>query len=360
MIQYKLGCNFTQELLDGVIQLNDKYRDAGSCISELYGSDKNMAFLTARPDFRLPDISKSEFEQFVGKCTDAGIGFNYTMNSIYPGSKVELQNRKQEIIDFVQYLENLGVSRVTIANPILMEFVREASSTIKIELSTIAHLDTVTQIKYYKEKYNVDKICGNLLKNRNVTFLKNAAEYCNNNDVVYEVMVNEFCGVGGKDYTTHCTFRDSCYMCHASNKTKEDALSLNNYPMEYCIFARKNDISSWMKLRWVRPEDIKRYSDIGIDHFKITGRTGGTEYLLQIAEAYLQQSWDGNLLSLWKPLETIYSHENELDFKQNVYIPNKSLTKFLNKWFTDDGFRCEEEVCGETCTYCHDFFDLKI
>jgi collagenase-like PrtC family protease len=356
---YKLGCNFDPILIDKVSALNAKYKHLGVQVDEFYGSDRAHAFLAARPDFRLPDISKLDFEQYVKNSLDAGIRFNYTMNSINPGSKRDIAENLQSIKDFIKYLEDIGVYRITVANLLIAEIIREVSSTIRIELSTIAHTDTVTQLKYLKDTFDIDKVCGNLAKNRNKRFLKQAADYCSENGMSYEIMLNEFCGVGSEGATTHCTFRDSCYIAHASDKTQEDAMLFDTYPMKYCIFARKVDVSSWLKLRWVRPEDIYRYEELGIKNFKITGRTGTTEYITAMAEAYLSRSWEGNLLQLWKPLETIFNHKNELDQEHNINIPNKTLNKFVGKWFSGDGFRCEEELCGSTCRYCHDYFDKK-
>ena len=56
-------------------------------------------------------------------------------------------------------------------------------------------------------------------------------------------MWQEMCGVAGIDnqgshYATHCVFRDSCYICHACNRTKEESMLDNNYPMSYCMSAR--------------------------------------------------------------------------------------------------------------------------
>lgn len=357
---YKLGCNFDPELIGKVQALNEKYRDQGVQVDEFYGSDRSHAFLAARPDFRLPAIDMNFLEKYVKDSLAAGIRFNYTMNSINPGSKHDLAQIKLEIQDFILWLESVGVYRITVANLLIAELIREVSSTMKIELSTIAHVDTVSQLKYLKETFDIDKVCGNLAKNRNKKFLKQAAEFCAQNDMAYEIMVNEMCGVGTTDgSTTHCTFRDSCYIAHASDKTQSDAQEFNTFPMKYCITARKMDVSSWLKLRWVRPEDIYRYEQLGLRNFKITGRTGTTEYITTMAEAYLSRSWDGNLLQLWKPLETIYNHQNELDQEHNVQIPNKSLNKFVGKWFSGEGFRCEEELCGTTCRYCHDYFEKK-
>ncbi len=361
MILYKVGCNFDYELIYGLTELNKI--DPKVKVNELYGSDRQHAYLTARPDFRLVDIDMNSFGKYVKCCRDAGIRFNYTMNTIYPGSKRELNSRWNEIKDFVKYLESLGVEIVTVSNPLLAVLVREASCTIQIEVSTVAHIDTVSQIAVWKDKFNVSKVCGNLLKNRSIKFLRNAATWCNKNDIVYDLMVNEFCGnagiLGKNTYGTHCIYRDSCYQCHAENISLEDAQLIYNYPYDYCISSRNSDFSSWLKMRFIRPEDIEKYEGIGINNFKITGRTGGTEYILKVVEGYIRKSWNGNLLSLWKQLETIYSNENELEFKQTTLIDNKKLNGFIDYWFDNLNHECADEICGATCSYCNDFYYSK-
>ena len=359
MIEYKLGCNFDMKLLDEIIELNKINPEVQ--ITEVYGSDRAHAALTARPEFRVQDISAEYFEEFVKKAKENGINFNYTMNSIYPyGSKVQIAYHEQEIIDFVHWLENIGVYRITVANPIMLEIIRnKAHSNIEIELSTIAHVDTVTQIKYYHDVYRVNKICCNLNKNRNFKFLKAAADYCNKNGILFELMANEFCAVAGNGYTTHCIYRDSCYMCHATNHTREDAMLLDEYPMKFCTQSRSKDIVTWIRSRWIRPEDIKKYHAIGINHFKLTGRTGTTEYITKIARAYITENFEGNLIELWKPLESITDGKTEAEHDPLFYIDNKKLDGFID-FFMETGHNCDDYVCGETCTYCHKFFDEHI
>jgi collagenase-like PrtC family protease len=251
------------------------------------------------------------------------------------------------------------VKRITVGNPILLDLIRSVSKAINIEISTIAHIDAITQIRYYKENWNVDKVCGNLMKNRSIRFLKKAAEYCNQIGVKYELMVNEFCIVGGYDYSTSCIMRDGCYILHNSNITKEDALSMNGYPMQFCMTSRNTHPANWLRARFIRPEDIDRYVNIGINNFKITGRTGTAEYLLTMARAYLEKKWNGNLLSLWKPLETIYTEQKESEFEHDINIPNEKLDDFLDYWFDSD-VCCEENVCGINCKYCEEFYNSKI
>ena len=359
--QFKVGCNFDMALIDKAVELNDKYAGK-ACIKEWFGSDSSHAETAARPDWRLQDISKDHLREFVRRSRDAGIVFNWTMNSISPyGSKPELFAHKQEIQDFVKELEDIGVYRITFANPMLAMMIREVSS-IELEASCILHIDAVTQMKYLHETLGVNKFCNNLLKNRDRVFLKNAAQYCKDNGCIIELLANEFCfnnGVdkNGTNYAAPCIYRDSCYVCHATCKTKEDTMCYNNYPMQFCMGSRNGNQEGWLRSRWIRPEDLHYYNDIGIDYFKLSGRTGTTSYLTSIMEDYMRGSHEGSLLTLWKPLETIYNGKDESKQELQDFIDNKKLDGFLDHWFEDErGFYCEDQICGTTCTWCKDFY----
>lgn len=350
---FKVGTNFDIELLKVIIELN-KGSDKNK-VTELYGSDRAHAMLAARPAFRLPDVKFSQLQEYVKTAADVGIGFNYTMNSIIPyGSKQAFARNQVSTAEFVSFLEHIGVSRITVANPMMLELIRnKLHSDIELEASTIMHIDTVTQIRYMFEKYGVRKICCNLNKNRDFRFLEAASRYCHDNGIILELMANEFCGVGGPDYSTHCVYRDSCYICHATNSTLEDTMMFDEYPMKLCTKSRDENPANWLRLKFIRPEDIKVYNDIGINHFKITGRTGSSQYILRTLKSYLDESYDGNLLGLWKPLESI--KDGSVESIHHYDIPNKSLDGFIKKW-SEGHHLCDNEVCGKTCRYCEEFY----
>lgn len=354
MNKFKVGVNFDFDLLDKFNELNKIHKC--NKITELYGSTAEWSSLAARPTFRLPDIDSKTLELYVKKAKDYNIDFNYTLNSFVPfGSKVEMCNNLSKIVDYVKLLESIGVYRLTIANPIMLEVIRKyAKSDIEIEISTCAHIDAVSQIKYYHEKYGVNKVCGNLNKNRDFNFLKVASQYCNDNGIIYELMANEFCGVGGSNYSTHCVYRDSCYACHATNETYEDTMLFDNYPMNLCTASRNENPANWLRLRWIRPEDIVYYNKIGLENFKITGRTGSTEYIIKTISSYMDGKFDGNIIELWKPLESIKPGTKESEIK-SVSIDNSKLDGFITLWLA--GHNCDNQICGETCKYCEKFYD---
>lgn len=358
MHYFKIGTNFDPEVIDKVKELNGRYRGA-SCVSEFYGSMRTDSMLAARPAFRLPKIGDNDFREFVKKAHEIGVKVNYTLNSIAPyGSKHVFVKAANVVFNCLEFLIRSDVDLVTISSPMLLEYIKQQYGDdfpIDIEISTIAHIDTLTQIKYYHDQYSVKKICGNLLKNRDFNFTRKAHDLCEKLCMQYELMVNEFCGVGTKDYATHCIYRDSCYICHATNTQYAHTQSLNGYPMNFCTAGRNANPANWLRSNFIRPEDLEDYVQYtGVNRFKITGRTGSSDYQMRTLEAYMSRSFDGDLLELWKPLETI-KQENDSDSVDYKIIPNKKLDGFIQPFI--HGRVCANEVCGTTCDYCQHFYN---
>ncbi|MDR2145417.1 MAG: hypothetical protein LBE91_03020 [Tannerella sp.] len=354
MITLTVGCNFDPSLIEDILYLNTLSKNVQ--IKELYGSDRDSHLLTARPKYRIPHIEQQDFENYIRQLKNIGISFNYTMNAPYLGNKRQLLAIKDNIAEKVNYLADIGVEIITISNPLLAEIIREKNEKIKIAISTITHIDTITQTKILYERYKINKVYNNILKNRSIKFLANFQAYCNQNNIELSLIANEFCSNTSLDSksTTHCIFRDSCFLFHSQNETKEDDTLFNGYPMQNCISTRTNK-SAWLKSLFIRPEDMKKYSSLGINSYKITGRTGTTKYIKTIAEAYIKEEWNDNLLSLWKPLETILNEQDELEFKQPVFIDNSKLNGFVNHWFDNINHECANELCGETCNHCDSY-----
>lgn len=355
MIKLSVGCNFNPDLLASIPSLNSI--SSRVRIGELYGSDQGYHWLTARPQYRLVSIDDTVLERYVGDVRSMGLSFNYTMNAPYIGSKREIISRKKSIQDRVKFLSDIGIDVITISHPIVAEMIREMDIPVKIAVSTVMHLDTVSQLKILHERYHIGKLYNNLLKNRSVRFLMNLGKYCLDEGIELTLLANEFCNSSTMDgiSSTHCIYRDSCYLFHSENEDKEDDELLGGYPMSRCISMRQSALT-WLKSSFIRPEDLYKYEYIGVNSFKITGRTGTTKYLLAIIEAYIREYWSGNLLSLWKPLETIANEKDELDYKYPVFIDNRKLDTFIDFWFDNIGHDCANELCGYTCKYCNRYF----
>lgn len=358
MINYfKTGYNFDISIPAKLDEMNQKYSNR---VEEVYGSIAEHHKYAARPRYRLPEVSEKDFINHVKELEKYDINFNYTMNGPFIGSMDEVEKDLPEITRILHFLEDTGIKRITVTSPLLTEIIKKTIPKMPLELSTIAHITTVTQLKAYKELLGIDRICMNLEKNRDFKFLRVANKIAQEQGMTINLMVNEFCLSGGKDYCTHCIYRSECYLMHSINVTKEDSMRFDTYPMNRCIMARKSDTYNWLRCRFVLPQWIKVYNDkTGINHFKITGRTGGTPYLLKVIEAYMKQEWNGNVLELWKQLQSIYDGKSNSDtdyIEDN--IDASKLEYFIEHWSNNEDFECCKELCGSTCKYCEDFYNM--
>jgi len=53
-----------------------------------------------------------------------------------------------------------------------------------------------------------------------------------------------------------------------------------------------------IKARWIRPEDVGDYDEVGIDSLKLLERFRTTETMMQVVRAYEQRCFEGNLVEL--------------------------------------------------------------
>lgn len=349
MARYKVGMVFDPRYLQQLYELNKN--NCKNKIYQVYGSVVKDSKYTARPSYRLPNISDEELSWYVRELRSIGIELAYTMNTSYICKQYGSEIFKKEFKERVKYLVSIGINRYIVASPFFANLIREINPHIKIEVSTIAHIDTITQIKMWHDRYCIDSVCMNLLKNREVSFIKNSVNYCKENDINVELIVNEFCGNGINNSSTHCIFRDQCYLLHSEGYTESEC-EQNGYPILECRASRDKAIN-WLKLNYIRPEDIYRYEEIGVDNFKITGRTGKRLHSIKIIEAYMKEKMQGNLLDLWGHFESEKNKGNIPD----IYIDNAKLEGFVEYWFHNEGMRCSEQVCGKTCNYCDYYWD---
>jgi collagenase-like PrtC family protease len=126
-----------------------------------------------------------------------------------------------------------------------------------------------------------------------------------------------------------------------------------DYCVLRCTLDRLCDISQIIKCRWVRPEDIHFYEEIGIDMFKISGRSMPSEKILHAATAYSSRHYQGNLYDIMNvitpKLGFISSalpggQNNIIGALPKFYIDNQALEGFI------DFFR--KQNCLSGCSHC--------
>lgn len=363
-MKISLATNFDDRLIDEIKDYP---------VYEIYGKLKNDYIGGGRPDNTLTDIDKENFERHVKKVRDAGIRFNYLLNGSCLSNNEQDPLWQEEFKKFLDYLKNVGVNALTITNPYILMLVKKYyKDDFKVRISTFACIDSYTKAKYW-EDLGADYLCVDFVKiNRDFKALKYMVD--NLKHAKIEVLVTNSCLKNCPMIYTH-----TVGLSHASsmnNVTK----SYEDWSLFYCQEKELRDISEYIKSPWIRPEDIKYYEDIGIEHFKITERGFPTIELVKRVKAYVERTYDGNLLDLIQGHGVVES--DSLEFKKrnvssreeiyneikrvrglgvkrecerHVYIDNKKLDGFI-KFFYEN--KCSGNC--NTCGYCKSISDKVI
>ena len=281
-----------------------------------------------------PELGFDEFAGIVNSIHKEGIRVNLLLNSICEGTDWYSPAVLDSTMRYLrQAHEDHGVEAVTIANPLYIREVRKRFPNLEICASVLGDIDCVEKAIVFR-KAGADVITPDVDINRDLVLLKRIKD---KTGVEIKLMVNEGC-------LFRCAFRKFHfnYISHKSRtpgagkgvKSEDNVFSLN------CIQLSKTDLSQILKSGWIRPEDAVRYGEIS-GYFKLVGRTSSRSMLLRSLDAYLNESWNGDLLELMAG--NLYS----VGMSHLMHLDNKSLDEvgFFNKVTA-----CDKE-CSE-CNYC--------
>lgn len=348
--KFKVGCSFDDNLLDVIRTATSEY---GNKIYEVFGSIAAHQKFRARPSRRIPDVSEREMFSYIEKLHGLGLKFNYTLNAAYLGSAAELPSVKSELKALVARLIAGGVDSFTVSLPYAAEIIREVSPTVGIEVSTIAEVTSIGQIESWRQQYAVNAVCLDITCNREIALLKAMGDYADKAGITLVALANEFCGVGIGSGVSKCIYRKQCYDLHTADYTKEDIAAIGGFPFVNCIQSRSM-LSQWLKMEFIRPEDIEKYVGIGINHFKLTGRSFGDGRFSRLVEAYCGERYDGKLSDLAR-FQSVQTDEKTV-CDMTAEIDNTTLGEFVDYWFDNPSHRCATQLCGVTCRYCDEYY----
>jgi len=286
-LQYSIATSWSDTLLSELVALNRAH--SRTRFTEIYGAHRTSITGHGRPAYRLPQIDPEVFERHVSCARQLGLRFNYVMNAPAFGGREQDAGWLREVSDFLKYLAGCGVSSVTIAHPVLLQFVKREFPDFRLNVSLIAGVDTVAAARKF-EDLGVDVINLNpFTSNRDFDTLRaiRQAVHCE-----LELYANIPC-------LDHCPRRVAHYEYsgRASQETGNPEVSQDPFLMR-CSYTFLSDPVEFLRSPFIRPEDVSAYRELGIDIFKLSDRTESTEFLLRTARAYAGEKYDGNLFEL--------------------------------------------------------------
>ncbi len=355
-MKISLATNFDNDLIDQI---------KGYPVYEIYGKLKNDFVGGGRADNTLKSVDKKKFENHVKKVREAGIRFNYLLNGSCLANNEQDEEWRNNFIEFLKYLKSVGVNALTVTNPyVLMIIKKYFKNDFYIRVSTFACVDSYTKAKYW-EDLGADYICADFVKiNRDFKTIEYIASHLKHAKL--EILVTNSCLKNCPMIYAHTTA-----LSHASSK-KNKKSKYEDWSLFFCQEKELNDPSEYIKSPWVRPEDLKYYEEVGVDHFKITERDFPTEELVKRLKAYCERKYDGNLLDLiqghgvtekgdlkltknkvetqqeiYEEIKRVRGLGKPRECERHIYIDNKKLDKFIDFFVKGN---CSGNC--ESCGYC--------
>lgn len=343
-----VGINWDMRLIDEFDKLNQRY--APDVIDEVYGSMKSDPLGQVREAGRLIDISSDKIERFIIRAHANNISVCYAINSplITPG---HIAFKYRDVTTFLDWLENIGIDNVIVASPAFAKYLTKPMSKYAFGIigSTVLNLMTLEQITKFQGTF--DRICPATDKNRDTNFLYDA-----NKIVSIELLVNEMC-------LFQCPWRNYHYCQEAANSFYAETVSmsiddnrdaaikgLENFPIYECWRCFMEEPSNIIKSRWVRPEDICIYEEIGIEYFKLSGRTMPTEWIIRTTTAYVSRKYKDNLLDLFPIVAGFLSTEKSVN--RRFYVNNTFFDNVGRDLIIHDRGSCSSGCMYKECDFC--------
>ncbi|MFC1846437.1 U32 family peptidase [Chloroflexota bacterium] len=278
-----------------------------------------------------PEIKMNEFVEIVDKIHKEGIRVNLLLNSTCEGSEWDSPKVVKSKMEYLKQVhKEHGVEAVTIANPLYIKEVRRRFPDIEICASVLGDIDCVQRAVIYR-KAGADVITPDVNINRDFKLLKEIKEATN---AELRLVLNEGC-------LYKCPFR-KFHFNYISFRSKEPGEIKGDVFPANCTKVIVDNYSQILKSCWIMPEDTNKYSEI-TSFFKIVGRTKAKDMVIRATRAYLEESWDVDLLDMCD------GSLNMFGIRYSARLDSKGLEKYN---FFEKVTSCDKN-CSQ-CSYCEE------
>jgi collagenase-like PrtC family protease len=286
----------------------------------------------------------NQVEEYIEQAHLAGLKFDYLLNAPSMSNMEWDEKTHRELLIHLNWIASIGADSVTVTIPYLVELIKRQFPQLEVRVSTIAHVNSVARAKLF-ESLGADSITLDINVNRSFGALKAIR---NTVSCELTVLMNNLCL-----YQCPYEYYHHDGLGHASQNYNPLRGSYVDYCVLRCTLDRLRDVSQVIKCRWVRPEDIHIYEDLGIDMFKMSSRAMPTEKILRAAKAYSSRHYQGNLYDILNviPPKAGFAGSalpgeqgNGIGSPPKFYIDNQALEGFM-------GFFRKQD-CSSGCDHC--------
>ncbi|MGE5664283.1 MAG: U32 family peptidase [Deltaproteobacteria bacterium] len=373
-MRLSVATNFDPSLIEAVRQYP---------VVELFGKLREDAVGGGRAPYQLAPVTRREVAEHVRQARDAGIGFNYLLNSACLGNREITRAGQHDIEELAGWLCDIGVDSVTVASPLLLRLLKARYPRLKVRISVFGGVDRVRKARMWADLGADCIVLDSLLVNRELQTLERIRKGVSCD---LELLANNNC-------LSSCAFSPSHMnaLAHAGQSWHANRGFLIDWCFLKCTEIKLREPVNYIRSEWIRPEDTALYEELGYDLFKIAERDIPTAIMETRVKAYAQRRYDGNLLDIVQPyafgaagagerrhrrgigwflrfavrpllanparmlvlkrLADALSMTRPVAGPPPVFVDNRALDGFMER-FRREG--CRDVDCEE-CRWCHDF-----
>lgn len=259
-------------------------------VTEVYGKFPADAVGGGRPSYMGTPLSKSDLAAYVSILNKHGIAFNYLLNSSCMGNREWSRRWQKKLMHLLESLGSMGVRRLTVCTPYLLERIKAAFPTFYIKVGVYAQIDTPRRARFSRNLGADALTLESFSINRDFATLR----------AIREAVGGELQLIANHPCLPNCPMQPYHQngFAHSSDGSRQLFL---DYCFLSCTLNRLEDPSLLIKASWIRPEDIGRYEVLGYEHFKLLERGIPSAELLKRVQAYSRRRFTGNLAELVLP-----------------------------------------------------------
>jgi len=314
-----VGSNGSLECTSAIANASD-----GS-VSEIYLSVKDSKYSSGRPN--VVDLDIDHLGEHVEVSRKNGINITVAFNAVCYSGRETLPSFEREYCGFLESISSQGVDRIILAHPVLIGLTKRLIPEMHVSVSSFNRVDNKIRVSYFGEM-GADRIILAAELNRKTNELGRIVE--DNPDLEFEVILNNGCNY----YCPLEYFHDSS-QSHMHEFQEERS---EHYPAE-CTKQLLAEPWTILLSPFIRPEDVSKYEELGVDLFKIAGRNLHEDWIVNVVRAYQERNFEGDLMTLlnrsFRALQKAGSQ---------VAIPNQELGGFLEQI---DGYEDYDKACKQ-------------
>src|ERR1017187_2444098 len=140
--RFSLAANYDSELVPAL---------APYPVDEVYGRFPTDGTSSGRPRYLATPLSEADLRSYIRLLDHHGIAFNYLLNGACFGNREWTRPWQKRVTALLTKLGRLGVRRVTVSTPLLLELVTRRFPEFKVRVGIYAQVDTPRRARFWED-----------------------------------------------------------------------------------------------------------------------------------------------------------------------------------------------------------------